>query len=110
MEELLEKGFFEEYSDDFADYFDKHKFLKIIDKPEYKKLNKKVCDLKEKYHNVVSFLEDKTYFKLTEEEMKVVSKILELQLEMDFIELKESFKLGFKEAYIYFESMDMLKI
>jgi len=26
------------------------------------------------------------------------------------IELKESFKLGFKEAYIYFESMDMLKI
>ena len=63
MEEMLEKGFFEEYSDDFA-----------------------------------------------EEELKVVSKILELQLEMDFIELKESFKLGFKEAYIYFESMDMLKI
>lgn len=63
MEEMLEKGFFEEYSDDFA-----------------------------------------------EEELKVVSKILELQLEMDFIELKESFKLGLKEAYIYFESMDMLKI
>lgn len=36
MEEMLEKGFFEEYSYDFADYFDKHKFLKIIEKPEYK--------------------------------------------------------------------------
>ena len=31
-------------------------------------------------------------------------------MEFNMIELKESFKLGFKEAYIYFKSMDMLKI
>lgn len=110
MEEKIEKSFFDEYSDDFADYFDKHKFLKIMEKPEYRKLNKKVCKLKNNNPNVVSFLEDKEVIQLSDEELNTILTILELQLEMDFIELKEAFKLGFKEAYIYFDSMNMLNI
>lgn len=39
-----------------------------------------------------------------------ILEIFELLGELDVIELKESFKLGFKEAYIYFNSMNMLKI
>ena len=38
------------------------------------------------------------------------SNIKKLQEELDGIEIKEAFKLGFKEALIYLESMDMLNI
>ena len=43
--------------------------------------------------------------------IELISRITGLnEEEINKIELKESFKLGFKEAYIYFKSMDMIKI
>ena len=48
--------------------------------------------------------------KLNDEEENAIIEILKFQEEINLIELKEAFKLGFKEAYIYFESMDMLKV
>lgn len=47
---------------------------------------------------------------LTYDDENALNDLLSLQRELDIIELKEAFKLGFKEAYIYFESMDMLNI
>ena len=36
--------------------------------------------------------------------------VLDYETELDVIELKESFKLGFKEALIYLNNMGMLKL
>ena len=84
--------------------------MRIMLGSEYKKINKAICEIKNKYPNVVTLLEDGEKTKLNDEEENAIIEILKLQEEINMIELKESFKLGFKEAYIYFESMDMLKI
>ena len=108
--EKLEEGFFDQYTDDFADYFENQRVMRIMLGSEYKKINKAICEIKNKYPNVVTLLEDGENVKLNDEEEKAIIEILNLQEEINMIELKESFKLGFKEAYIYFKSMDMLKI
>ena len=36
--------------------------------------------------------------------------VLNYEIELDIIELKECFKLGFKEALIYLNNMGMLKL
>ena len=102
MEKIVE-GFFDTYSDDFFEYFDRYKVLKIMQNKEYK--NKST---NEKYPKVISLLEDKESVALNYEEGKAINKILKLQEELDGIEIKEAFKLGFKEALIYLETMNML--
>ena len=99
-----------EWSDYFADYFENQRVMRIMLESEYKKINKAICEIKNKYPNVVTLLEDGENVKLNDEEEKAIIEILNLQEEINMIELKESFKLGFKEAYIYFKSMYMLKI
>ena len=106
----LDEGFFEQYTDDFADYFENQRVMRIMLGTEYKKINKAICEIKNKYPNVVALLEDGEKTKLNDEEENAIMEILQFQEEINLIELKEAFKLGFKEAYIYFESMDMLKI
>ena len=108
--EKLDEGFFDQYTDDFADYFENQRVMRIMLGSEYKKINKAICEIKVKHPNVTNFLEDEEIVKLNDEEEKAIIEILNLQEEINIIELKESFKLGFKEAYIYFKSMDMLKI
>ena len=108
--EKLDEGFFDQYTDDFADYFENQRVMRIMLGSEYKKINKAICEIKYKHPNVTNFLEDEEIVKLNDEEEKAIIEILNLQEEINIIELKESFKLGFKEAYIYFKSMDMLKI
>lgn len=109
MEELCE-GFFDEYSTDFYEYFDKHLVKNVIKKGEYKEIEDEIKEIKNKNPNLVAILEDKENVSLTREDVKNLNKILSLERELNIIELKESFKLGFKEAYIYFESMNMLSI
>lgn len=106
----LDEGFFEQYTDDFADYFENQRVMRIMLGTEYKKINKAICEIKNKYPNVVALLEDGEKTKLNDEEENAIIEILKFQEEINLIELKEAFKLGFKEAYIYFESMDMLEI
>lgn len=109
MEELYE-GFFNKYSTDFYEYFDKHLVENVIKKGEYKEIEDEIKKIKNKYPNLVTLLEDREEVDLTYEDEKALNEILSLERELNIIELKESFKLGFKEAYIYFESMNMLNI
>jgi hypothetical protein len=109
MEELYE-GFFNKYSNDFYEYFDKHLVENVIKKGEYKKIEDEIQEIKNKNPNLITLLEDGEDTDLNYEDAKALNEILSLERELNIIELKESFKLGFKEAYIYFESMDMLNI
>lgn len=109
MEELYE-DFFNKYSTDFYEYFDKHIVENVIKKGEYKRLEDEIKKIKNKYPNLVILLEDREDVDLSYTDEKALNEILSLEREINIIELKESFKLGFKEAYIYFESMNMLNI
>lgn len=110
MNEELLNQYTDDWADYFADYFENQRVSRIRLKQEYKKIEKAICEIKDNHPNVTNFLEDEEIVKLNDEEEKAIIEILKLQEEINEIELKEAFKLGFKEAYIYFESMDMLKI
>ena len=47
---------------------------------------------------------------LRDDEQYAMLNVLDYETELDVIELKESFKLGFKEALIYLNNMGMLKL
>lgn len=110
MEKKVEECFFDKYSDDFEEYFEKYKMAKIMKKPEYQKIKNDICAIKNKHSNIINFLENREIVDLSDDDKNAVLEIFRLEFEMHFIERKESFKLGFKEAMVYFDSMDMLKI
>ena len=87
MDEEL-NSFFNEYQDNFMEYFETHKFKKLQNRKDFKEISNEIVELKNKYPNVQAYLED----------------------DLVTLEIKESFKLGFKGAYIYFEEMSMLNI
>lgn len=47
---------------------------------------------------------------MRDDEQYAMLNVLDYETELDVIELKESFKLGFKEALIYLNNMGMLKL
>ena len=71
----LDEGFFEQYTDDFADYFENQRVMRIMLGTEYKKINKAICEIKNKYPNVVALLEDGEKTKLNDEEENALKKI-----------------------------------
>lgn len=109
MEELYEV-FFNKYSTDFYEYFDKHIVENVINKGEYKSLEDEIKKIKNKYPNLVTLLEDREDVDLSYTDEKALNEILSLEREINIIELKEAFKLGVKEALIYLKSMNMLNI
>ena len=48
----------DEWSDYFTDYFENQRVMRIMLGSEYKKINKAICEIKNKYPNVVTLLED----------------------------------------------------
>lgn len=102
------KTFFDEYTDNFMEYFEEHKTIK--NREDYKEISNKILELENKYPNTQLYLEDDEIVDLNEEERRAVLEIIDLQDDITVLEIKESFKLGFKEAYIYFKQMGMLNI
>lgn len=103
-----ENTFFEEYKDDFIDYLEKNRMENLREREEYNKISNEISKIKEKYPNVRSFLEDNEYINLTEDELKAVLKILDLQASIDVEETKEVFRLGAKEAILSLNQMHIL--
>ena len=70
--EKLDEGFFDQYTDDFADYFENQRVMRIMLGSEYKKINKAICEIKDKHPNVTNFLEDEEIVKLNDEEESTI--------------------------------------
>lgn len=109
MEEIV-GNFFDNYEDCFLAYLEVHKTQALKDRKDYQNLNKNISELKCKYPNVRTFLEEKEPIDLREDEQYAMLNVLNYEIELDIIELKECFKLGFKEALIYLNNMGMLKL
>ena len=76
---------------------------------EYKKLRNQLCEIKEKYPNILALLEDNEVESLNNEECKNLQKILSLYSRMMDYEDREIFLLGARENYFYFKNLEILK-
>ena len=76
---------------------------------DYKKLRNQVCEIKEKYPNILSLLEDNEVENLNKEECKNLQKLLSLYSRMMDYEDREIFFLGATENYFYFKYLEILK-
>lgn len=102
------KTFFDEYTDDFSDYLETNRMKIVRKNPEYKQLEEKVSKIKTENPNVRTFLEEKEAVPLTDVEQNAVLDILEIQGKMDNIEMKEVFKLGSREMFVFIKQMKLL--
>ena len=76
---------------------------------DYKKLRNQVCEIKEKYPNILSLLEDNEVENLNKEECKNLQNLLSLYSRMMDYEDREIFFLGARENYFYFKNLEILK-
>ena len=104
------KSFMNEYSNDLLHYFEKHRAKNLINRKDYKELRDKKRVIMEKYPKARMFLEDEKIQDMTHEELNAILQIISIEHKINIIEMKEAFKLGGKEAYIYAEEMDMIRI
>lgn len=92
------QDFLSYYCNSFTEYLEITKVNNVINSKEYKKLRKKMNEIKEKYPRVMEFLEDKDIIENpTKEEQKAIFDILDITEEMAILEEKEIFKMGMRE-------------
>lgn len=101
------KTFFDEYTDDFLDYLETNRMKILRENTEYKELADKIEKIKAENPNVRTFLEDKEAVPLSDVEQNAVLDILEIKDNMDTIEMKETFKLGGREVFVFIKQMEM---
>ena len=86
------------------------KRIELINKNEdYKKLRNQLCEIKEKYPNILALLEDNEVESLNKEECKNLQKLLSIYSRMMDYEDREIFFLGARENYFYFKNLEILK-
>ena len=76
---------------------------------EYKKLRNQLCEIKEKYPNILALLEDNEVESLNNEECKNLQKLLSIYSRMMDYEDREIFFLGARENYFYFKNLGLIK-
>lgn len=109
METLMD-SFMNSCGDSFIQYFEKHRFKNLVNREDYKSLHSKMQLIFDEFPNVRTFLQDRMIIELTDDEKDAILRLLEIDEEIEKIEMKEFFKLGFKEAYIFFEEQNMLNV
>lgn len=107
MKKLMQ-SFMNENENGFEGFFNQYEKKNLVEREDYANLQNQIDILMEQYPNIQYFLENDEIVELTKEEREAVLKVSYLREEIQTIELREAFKLGFKEAMIYFQEMGML--
>lgn len=113
MDETCEKvfqSFLNQNEDNFLQFFEKHRQDTLLKRKYYIELEKEKEKILDEFPKVADYLENGRILDMTDDEKQAVLKVIDIDEEIKVKELKEAFKLGFKEAYIYFEDMNMLSI
>lgn len=100
--------FFDEYSDDFYDYLNTNRVRMLKENAEYKELEIKREKIKADNPNIRAIFEDKEAVQLTEDEVKAVLDMLEIEGDINTIETIENFKLGAREMLLFLKQMRLL--
>ena len=75
MEDMV-NNFFDTYEDGFLEYLEAHKTQALKDRKDYQELNKNISELKYKYPNVRTFLEEKEPIDLREDEQYAMLNVI----------------------------------
>ena len=76
---------------------------------EYKELQNKVNKIMESYPNLQLLFEDDRVMSLSEEECKMLQKLVSLHLQISEYEDRKIFFLGARENYFYFKNLGIIK-
>ena len=109
MEKVL-NSFINEHKDVFNEFFNCHVKDKLSKREDYKVIMDKIHDIYEKYPKIREFIEDEIPMNFEKEETEAFIELYKCNDSLKIIELLEVFKLGGREAYIFFEEQGMLNI
>ena len=96
-------------SGELSELIDSRRIALRTKSEKYESLRKQVCEIKEKYPNILALLEDNEIDCLNTEECKNFQKLLLLYSRMMDYEDREIFFLGARENYFYFKNLEILK-
>lgn len=103
-------SFMNEHEKNFDDFFYKHIELNVKDRQDYIEAEKTRHDLMEKYPRIMTLFDRDKVDEFSDEENEALLDVIRADSDRITIERKEAFKLGFKEAFIFFKENGMLKI
>ena len=106
MEELK---LYDKNSGELSELIDSRRIALRTKNEEYEDLRKKVCDIKEKYPNILALIENNEVESLNAEECKNLQTLLALYSKMEAYEDREIFFLSARENYYYFKNLDLIK-
>jgi len=109
MKKVLD-SFLNEHDENFDEFFDRHIVEKVKDREDYIATRQIKRELMNKYPNIMGIFDMDRIPGLSEEENEAYLDVIRAEIDRIKIERKEAFKLGFKEAYIFFEEQGMLNI
>ena len=99
---ILLYSFINKNKNTFNEYFSLNIKYKIQDKEDYKEIMDSIHAIYDKYPNLREFIEDEIPMNFGIEETDAFIEVYSLYDKLQIIELLEAFKLGAKEAYIFF--------
>lgn len=109
MEEYI-KSFVDENDLSFNDFFDQHRVNILYKRQDYINLKNRKNEIYNKYPEIMHLIEDNTPMTFDKEKAEAFCELQTILSMIDKLELKEAYKMGAKDSYIYMQSMDMLKI
>ena len=109
MEEYI-KSFVDENDLSFNDFFDQHRVNILYKRQDYINLKNRKNKIYNKYPEIMHLIEDNTSMTFDKEKAEAFCELQTILSRIDKLELKEAYKMGAKDSYIYMQSMDMLKI
>ena len=109
MEKML-NSFMNENMDTFVRIFDRHKTKKLYNREDYANLRKRKNEIYSRYPKIREFIENKMPMNFEIQETEAFYELVTIFDMMNDLDMFEAYKLGAKEAYIFFEEMDMLNI
>ena len=109
MQKVLD-SFMNEVQNLFTEFFHKKTKGKLLDREDYLKLMAEKNEIYKEYPQLREFIEDEIPMNFGQKEVEAMYKVISIYEQVHLLELREAFKLGAKEAYIFFEEQGMLNI
>lgn len=88
---------------------EERKFDLVNRNEKYKNLREKFNDIMNKYPNLQLILDENKEMILTEDECKMLQKLIAIYMDICDLEEKEIFLLGGKEMYFYLKDVGLIK-
>ena len=109
MNKVLD-SFMNEENNHFNEFFQKRIMKKLEKREDYLKIKADINAYYNKYPKLQEFIEDEIPMNFDHNTTEACYRVISLFNQIHLLEIREAFKLGAKEAYIFFEEQDMLNI